>query len=212
MRCLLPCESCQLPPALPICVSWLPRGGFCAPAGPVPVQSPTRISLTFAGSCSDCGSFLHSAAVTGQVTLEQNPKGVTVQEGDEFTFECSLKGGDMNDYYMYWYRQDRWGSLEWIYIDGADSYGEGFQDHFKGSWDSSRTTLQLLAATPDDAATYYCGARITLEQLCSRVNQKPADGDDRSLSISFWQLLPRALVRQWQVQEMSLWLGVTKRH
>uniref|UniRef100_A0A8D2M432 Ig-like domain-containing protein n=1 Tax=Zonotrichia albicollis TaxID=44394 RepID=A0A8D2M432_ZONAL len=102
--------------------------------------------------------------VTGQVALEQQPRRVTMREGDEFTFHCSMKGGDMDDYNMYWYRQGPWGSLEWIYVDGANTYGEGFEDHFKGSWDSSQTTLQLLAAEQGNAATYYCGGRITLDQ------------------------------------------------
>uniref|UniRef100_A0A8C5IYD4 Immunoglobulin V-set domain-containing protein n=1 Tax=Junco hyemalis TaxID=40217 RepID=A0A8C5IYD4_JUNHY len=76
------------------------------------------------------------------------------------------------------------------------------QSRFKPSVDSShnRFPLQILAAELGDAATYYCGARITMEQLCSRVNQKPADGEDRSLSSALWQLLPRALVRQWDCQ------------
>uniref|UniRef100_A0A8D2M3C3 Ig-like domain-containing protein n=1 Tax=Zonotrichia albicollis TaxID=44394 RepID=A0A8D2M3C3_ZONAL len=117
-------------------------------------------------SC-DCGSFLLSAAVTGQVALEQQPREVTVREGDEFTFHCSLKEGDWNSYYMNWYRQGPRGSLEWIYEE-KDDYGAGFKNHFKGSVENPRTTLQLLAAEQGDAATYYCGARPTLEQLCGR--------------------------------------------
>ncbi|XP_041335431.1 uncharacterized protein LOC121360043 [Pyrgilauda ruficollis] len=142
-----------------------------------------------------CVGFLPIVAVTGQVALEQLPTEVTVREGSAVTFHCSMKGGYMSSYYMYWYRQVPQGSLEWIYNEG-DLYGEGFQDRFKARVESSQNsfTLQILAAKPGDAATYYCGARITLEQLCSRMNQKPADGEDRSLSISFWQLLPRALV------------------
>ncbi|KAF2986608.1 hypothetical protein EK904_011304 [Melospiza melodia maxima] len=162
---------------------------------------------------SDCGSFLLSAAVTGQVALEQQPREMTVREGDEVTFHCSMKGERMGTYYMYWYRQGPRGSLEWIFRE-VGHYGDGFKNRFKARVESSENsfTLQLLAAEQGDAATYYCGARVTLEQLCSRVNQKPADGEDRSLSISFWQLLPRAVLRQWQVQETSLWLGGTKRH
>uniref|UniRef100_A0A8D2PTF9 Ig-like domain-containing protein n=1 Tax=Zosterops lateralis melanops TaxID=1220523 RepID=A0A8D2PTF9_ZOSLA len=114
--------------------------------------------------------FLLSAAVTGQVTLEQHPREVTVQEGNEITFECSMRGGDMSRYLMYWYRQGPWGALEWIWR-GCYTYREGFQDRFKGSLDESanRYTLQILAAKQGDAAMYYCGATITLEQLCSRV-------------------------------------------
>ncbi|NXV55355.1 HV459 protein, partial [Molothrus ater] len=93
-------------------------------------------------SWSDCGSFLLSAAVTGQVTLEQNPRGVSVREGDEVTFHCSMKGGDMSDYYMYWYRQGPQG-IEWIYEDYRDIYGDGFKDRFKGRVQSSMNSFTL---------------------------------------------------------------------
>uniref|UniRef100_A0A8D2NYB2 Ig-like domain-containing protein n=1 Tax=Zosterops lateralis melanops TaxID=1220523 RepID=A0A8D2NYB2_ZOSLA len=105
----------------------------------------------------DHGLFLLSAAVTGQVTLEQHPREVTVREGNEITFECTMRGDDMKKYFMYWYRQGPRGALEWIYREGEE-YGEGFKDRFVGSVESSRSTLQILAAKPRDAATYYCGA------------------------------------------------------
>ncbi|NXY39778.1 HV102 protein, partial [Pomatorhinus ruficollis] len=97
---------------------------------------------TFAESCSDHGLFLLSAAVTGQVTLEQHPREVTVQEGNAVTFECSMRGGDTSNYFMYWYRQGQRAALEWIYRD-PDKYGESFRDRFKGSVESTRTTLQI---------------------------------------------------------------------
>ncbi|NXG95587.1 HVM09 protein, partial [Loxia leucoptera] len=93
-------------------------------------------------SWSDCALLLLSAAVTGQVTLEQLPREVTLQEGDEFTFHCSLKEGEMRRYYMHWYRQGPRGSLEWIYREG-DKYGEGFQDHFNGTVESSQNSFTL---------------------------------------------------------------------
>uniref|UniRef100_A0A8D2PK83 Ig-like domain-containing protein n=1 Tax=Zosterops lateralis melanops TaxID=1220523 RepID=A0A8D2PK83_ZOSLA len=106
----------------------------------------------------------------------------TVQEGNEITFECSLRGDDMGNYYMAWYRQGPWGgTLEWICRENS-AYGEGFRDRFRGSVDEfmKRVTLQVLAAKQGDAATYYCIGSTTLDQLCSRVNQKPADGEDIS--------------------------------
>ncbi|NXN90575.1 HV01 protein, partial [Bombycilla garrulus] len=93
-------------------------------------------------SWSAHGSFLLSAAVTGQVALEQVPREQTLREGDPGTFQCSMKGGDMSSYYMYWYRQRPRRSLEWIYREG-DYYGEGFQDHFKGRVDSSKNSFTL---------------------------------------------------------------------
>ncbi|TRZ05208.1 hypothetical protein HGM15179_021351 [Zosterops borbonicus] len=133
-----------------------------------------------------CVGFLPIVAVTGRVTLEQHPREVTVQEGNEITFECTMMEGYMRNYLMLWYRQVSWGAPEWIW-SGRYNYREGFQDRFKGSLDESenRFTLLIRAAKQGDAATYYCGATITLEQLCNRVNQNPTDGEDRSLSISF---------------------------
>ncbi|XP_075379463.1 uncharacterized protein LOC142419922 [Mycteria americana] len=114
------------------------------------------------------------AAVTGQVALEQHIGELAVREGDGVTFQCSMSGDSMSSYYMFWYRQRPRGTLDWIYREG-DAYGEGFQDRFKGTVESSqnRFTLQIQAAKQGDEAVYYCGAGLTLEQLCSRVDQKP---------------------------------------
>ncbi|NXT05139.1 HV459 protein, partial [Prunella fulvescens] len=93
-------------------------------------------------SWSDCSSFLLSAAVTGQVALEQLPREVTVQEGRAVSLQCSMKGGDMSYYYMSWYRQGPRGSLEWIYYED-DYYGKGFQGHFKIRKESSKNRFTL---------------------------------------------------------------------
>uniref|UniRef100_A0A8C3D8F5 Uncharacterized protein n=1 Tax=Corvus moneduloides TaxID=1196302 RepID=A0A8C3D8F5_CORMO len=121
-------------------------------------------------------------SLTGAATLVQHARELTVQEGKAATIQCDMGGS--YKYFMYWYRHGPSGSLKYIYREG-DIYGEGFRDRFKGKVDSSRTTLQILAAKQEDSATYYCGRGTTLEQLCSRVDQKPTDGEDRSLSISF---------------------------
>ncbi|XP_064255671.1 uncharacterized protein LOC135286508 [Passer domesticus] len=132
-----------------------PLGSRAAAAGPGPAAmlaapGPRLLALALA---------LWPAAVTGQVSLDQLPREQTVQEGNAVTFECSMNEDDMSSYYMYWYRQGPAGSLEWIYKEG-DEYGEGLQDRFKGRVESSENlfSLQLLAAEPEDAATYYCGA------------------------------------------------------
>uniref|UniRef100_A0A8C5TG81 Ig-like domain-containing protein n=1 Tax=Malurus cyaneus samueli TaxID=2593467 RepID=A0A8C5TG81_9PASS len=93
--------------------------------------------------------------------LEQYTREPTVQEGDEVTFQCIMKGGVMSYYFMYWYRQGQRGTLEWIYMEG-DIYGEGFQDCIKGLVEKSenRFTLQILSAKQGDAATYYCGNKL----------------------------------------------------
>ncbi|NXN00195.1 HVM40 protein, partial [Sylvia borin] len=70
------------------------------------------------------------------------PREETVQEGNAVTFECSMRGGDMSNYFMHWYRQGPRGTLEWIYREGGN-YREDFQDRFVASVESSRTTLQI---------------------------------------------------------------------
>uniref|UniRef100_A0A8D2QNY1 Ig-like domain-containing protein n=1 Tax=Zosterops lateralis melanops TaxID=1220523 RepID=A0A8D2QNY1_ZOSLA len=79
--------------------------------------------------------------------------------GNEITFECTMRGDNMSNYYMSSYRQGPWSAPECIWR-GRYTYGEGFQDGFKGSVDESknRFTLQIRAPKPGDAATYYCGA------------------------------------------------------
>ncbi|XP_072741937.1 uncharacterized protein [Ciconia boyciana] len=114
--------------------------------------------------------------VSGQVALEQRIRELAVREGDGVTFQCSMSGDSMSRYYTFWYRQRPRGTLDWIY-EAGDAYGEGFQDRFKGTVESSqnRFTLQMQAAKQGDEAVYYCGAGLTLEQLCSRVDQNPTD-------------------------------------
>jgi len=46
-------------------------------------------------------------------------------------------------------------------------------------------TLHVQAAKLGDEAVYYCGAGLTLEHLCSRVDQKMTDIENKLLSISF---------------------------
>ncbi|NXL54142.1 HVM04 protein, partial [Podilymbus podiceps] len=93
-------------------------------------------------SWSDHGLFLLSAAVTGQVALEQHVRELAVREGDGVTFQCSMSGGSMGNYWMFWYRQGPRGTLDWIYR-ASNAYGAGFQDRFKGSVESSQNRLTL---------------------------------------------------------------------
>ncbi|NXT29660.1 HV459 protein, partial [Syrrhaptes paradoxus] len=88
------------------------------------------------------GLFFVSAAVTGQVALDQHVRELTVRDGDGVTFQCSMSGGSMSSYYMLWYRQGPHGTLDWVYHEG-DAYGEGFKDRFKGSLDKSQNRFTL---------------------------------------------------------------------
>ncbi|NXW39264.1 HV459 protein, partial [Phaetusa simplex] len=93
-------------------------------------------------SWSNHGLFFLTAAVTGQVVLEQHIGEMAVREGDGVTFQCSMSGDSMSKYYMFWYRQGPRGSLEWMYQEG-DAYGEGFQGRVKGSVERSQNRFTL---------------------------------------------------------------------
>ncbi|NWZ41289.1 HVM05 protein, partial [Brachypodius atriceps] len=82
-------------------------------------------------SWSDHGLFLLSAAVSlvGAASLEQ-PRELTVREGNSVTILCTMKGDSMRYYSMSWYRQGPSGTQEWIYNEDG-TYGEGFKDRFK---------------------------------------------------------------------------------
>ncbi|NXA16422.1 HV01 protein, partial [Sapayoa aenigma] len=91
---------------------------------------------------SDCGLCFLSSVLTSQMALEQQPGELSVQEGGEVTFQCSINGDDMRKYYMYWYRQGPHGTLEWTYL-AYDTHGRSFQDRFKGSVESSKKRFTL---------------------------------------------------------------------
>nr|XP_030112249.3 T cell receptor alpha chain MC.7.G5 isoform X4 [Taeniopygia guttata] len=101
-------------------------------------------------------------SLAGAATLEQQPREVTVQEGNTVTLQCRMRGDSMRYYTMSWYRQGPTGSQEWIYKEDG-TYGEGFKDRFKIKEEKLKNsfTLQILAAKQGDAATYYCRAKIT---------------------------------------------------
>uniref|UniRef100_A0A674GXY0 Ig-like domain-containing protein n=1 Tax=Taeniopygia guttata TaxID=59729 RepID=A0A674GXY0_TAEGU len=134
--------------------------GESSPAPLVPLSSapPAQLPPLQPGHTQG-SSLLHSDL---GVALEQQPRGVTVKEGLEVTLQCSLKGGDMSSYDMYWYRQGPHG-MQYISMGGYN-YGEGFEGRFIGKKENSKNnfTLQILAAEQGDPAMYYCGAKTTV--------------------------------------------------
>uniref|UniRef100_A0A8D0GJ77 Ig-like domain-containing protein n=1 Tax=Sphenodon punctatus TaxID=8508 RepID=A0A8D0GJ77_SPHPU len=94
------------------------------------------------------------------VVLEQDLQDFQRQENEAVTFHCSMKGGEMKNYWMNWYRlKEEDGLLTWIYRE-VDRYGAGFQGRFVGTVDSSnnRFTLQIRTAQLGDRAVYFCAA------------------------------------------------------
>uniref|UniRef100_A0A8C9UBD2 Ig-like domain-containing protein n=1 Tax=Serinus canaria TaxID=9135 RepID=A0A8C9UBD2_SERCA len=101
----------------------------------------------------NCALFSLSTVVSlaGAATLEQ-PREVSVREGNQVTLQCRMRGDSMRYYSILWFRQGPSGSQEWIYKEDG-TYGEGFKDQSS----QNSFTLQILAAQHGDAATYYCG-------------------------------------------------------
>ncbi|NXJ84380.1 HV459 protein, partial [Trogon melanurus] len=93
-------------------------------------------------SWSADGLFLLTAAVTGQVALQQHVRELAVREGEGVTFQCSMSGGSMSSYYMQWYRQGPQRTLEWIY-QAYDGSSADFQDRFEQSVESSQNRFTL---------------------------------------------------------------------
>uniref|UniRef100_K7FP31 Ig-like domain-containing protein n=1 Tax=Pelodiscus sinensis TaxID=13735 RepID=K7FP31_PELSI len=148
-------ERTQLPP-----YKNLSKTGAASP-GP---QGGDRVEQSAAWGLSTARS---------DVLLDQGSQDLAVREGEEVTFPCSMKGGRMSSYWMYWYRKGQSGPLTWIYREGGD-YGEGFRGRFEGTDDSSnnRFPLRIRTAELRDRAIYLCAASHTVPQLCCEAEQK----------------------------------------
>ncbi|NXJ86740.1 HV103 protein, partial [Trogon melanurus] len=93
-------------------------------------------------SWSDDGLFFLTAAVIGQVALDQHVRELAVREGEGVTLQCSVHGGSMSNYIMHWYRQGSQGTMAWIYW-GTDHNERTYEARFKGRVESSRNKFTL---------------------------------------------------------------------
>ncbi|MBN3315873.1 LV657 protein, partial [Atractosteus spatula] len=101
-----------------------------------------------------CGSF---ADAKSDPEVIQTPPASSIHESERVTFQCQLKGAQMNDYYMFWYRQRLSEAPEFISREGRQ-YGEGFRERFTAELQSSNNRFSLLidSARLEDSAIYYC--------------------------------------------------------
>ncbi|CAH2294603.1 T cell receptor delta chain [Pelobates cultripes] len=82
-----------------------------------------------------------------------------VQKGHGVTLNCSMEGGQMGSYYMFWYKKDSKGQIIFVYREG-DVYGPGFHDIVVGNVKASINlfTLHIKSSALTDHGIYYCAS------------------------------------------------------
>ncbi|NWW93370.1 HV03 protein, partial [Rhynochetos jubatus] len=82
--------------------------------------------------------------------------------GDSVHLSCRASGIAFGNYAVWWYRQARGGTLEWVSVIWYDSsvirYGPAVQGRATVSRDDSRSesSLSLNALQPGDSGRYFC--------------------------------------------------------
>uniref|UniRef100_A0A8B9QYJ3 Ig-like domain-containing protein n=1 Tax=Anas platyrhynchos TaxID=8839 RepID=A0A8B9QYJ3_ANAPL len=85
--------------------------------------------------------------------------------GDSVHLSCQGSGFTFGSYPVWWYRQARGGSLEWlsaITYDGSSvQYGKAVKGRATASRDNSqsKSSLSLSSLVPQDSAHYFCAVR-----------------------------------------------------
>ncbi|VCW98035.1 unnamed protein product, partial [Gulo gulo] len=101
--------------------------------------------------------------------LEQSPQSLIVQEGEDFTINCS---SSKPVYALHWYRQNK--SKRLISLLRLISSGTEKSGWLKGTLDKKEllSTLHITATKPGDSATYLCAveARCCLVSCCLHPN------------------------------------------
>nr|XP_014344463.1 PREDICTED: uncharacterized protein LOC102350446 [Latimeria chalumnae] len=113
-------------------------------------------------------------------SVQQDQSAHSQKEGDSVTLTCTYSTTE-NYVYLYWYRKNRNGALEYILYRGAksrsgyDHTAEFAKDKFDSRADSSTTTLTIKTVQLSDAALYYCALRIdsTVLEILLPAVQKP---------------------------------------
>lgn len=92
-----------------------------------------------------------------QAVVEQFQVELPVALGGAVTFQCSVKRGVMQDFWMSWYKEDPEAGILWIYREG-ELYEPSFQHGYRGKIDAANNlcTLEILRAETADAGLYYC--------------------------------------------------------
>nr|XP_020839975.1 uncharacterized protein LOC110206803 [Phascolarctos cinereus] len=98
---------------------------------------------------------LFGEGVMPEIVLEQQEKVVTVLIGGISTLKCSMTGGHMHSYYMYWYRKNQDNTLTFI-CDENFCDMENFQSEIDSA--NNKFTLKIIKPSVRDNGIYYCAA------------------------------------------------------
>ncbi|MEE6528360.1 hypothetical protein FKM82_030569, partial [Ascaphus truei] len=105
--------------------------------------------------CAVRGLYFLFALIPGvdsEFKLTQAGDSRTAKAGEQVTFQCSVSGGRVEDYWMYWYKKETGGQVLWIYREG-ELYGPGFEATVVGNIYTSKNlcTLQIRRAVVTDS-------------------------------------------------------------
>uniref|UniRef100_A0A4X2LZ64 Ig-like domain-containing protein n=1 Tax=Vombatus ursinus TaxID=29139 RepID=A0A4X2LZ64_VOMUR len=99
-------------------------------------------------------TFLFLSGVIPAIVLEQE-KAVTVLVGGVSTLKCSMTGGSINNYYMYWNRKNQDNTLTFICEDNSCNM-ENFQSAIDST--NNKFTLKIIKPSVRDNGIYYCAS------------------------------------------------------
>uniref|UniRef100_G1U640 Ig-like domain-containing protein n=1 Tax=Oryctolagus cuniculus TaxID=9986 RepID=G1U640_RABIT len=100
-----------------------------------------------------------SSGATFAAVLIQTPSPVSVAVGGKVTINCQSSPSVYSNY-LSWF-QKKPGQPPKLLIYEASKLASGVPPRFSGSGSGTQFTLTISGVQCDDAATYYCGARMT---------------------------------------------------
>ncbi|XP_072916027.1 immunoglobulin lambda-1 light chain-like [Hemitrygon akajei] len=104
---------------------------------------------------------VHLSGILTAPVLNQTPMSGPVSAGQTARLECRMQNGNVESYYMSWYRQHPGQRPEWVIRYDSDGYiarGTGITARFQPSRDTSSNSyiLTISSLEPRDSAVYYC--------------------------------------------------------
>lgn len=129
----------------------------------------SRLALTLPLHCSGSERLSSIASHSGfslsgapkDIILKPDTRTLTIQVGQSATFRCSVRGGDLKDYQMSWYKKNEDNALVLVYKLSNNS-NNNLRNDFKGDMNilNNQYILEISKTTTKDIGTYYCGSDI----------------------------------------------------